>query len=352
MDRIDGPGPGRVVVALLLGFLLLWGGRDRELSAQLPPDGPPVFANGIFSSEPSSTEGALTLLLPIGARAVSMGRAVTASSGHESAFWNPAGLARIDQGRFVVFRGNHLAGEATALSLILVRQPLGTLTLSYHLLDLGDQDLRDKDGNVIGSFSSRDHLAIASFATRILPTLDGGINFKVYQTRFTCRGQCTDAGITGTAYALDAGVLAEPLGSMPLRIGAMVAHVGTDLQIINVEQADPLPSRARVAASYEVLNHFLQREDMQIWATAELEDQIRDLGSPVLALGAEFVAGQVDQLMVRAGYGQGQSGQPAGMAVGLGIKYQQFEVAIGKSLSGTNLSDQAEPVQVTFGVIF
>ena len=316
-----------------------------------PPGGLAAYAAGIFSAEPSSTEGGLTLLLPIGARAVGLGRAVTASQGSESAFWNPAGLARIDKGRFVVLRGNHLAGEATAFSLILARQPLGTLTFSYQLLDLGDQDFRDKDGNVLGTVSFRDHLGVASFATQVLSWLDTGVNFKVFQTRATCRGQCTDSGVTGTTYFLDAGVLAYPMGDVPFRLGLMVAHAGPDLQLINVEQADPLPTRLRVAGTYEFLHHLLDRDDMEIWATAELEDRLRELGSPVLYLGAEFAAGQGDQIFARAGYGQGQTGQPAGMAVGLGIRYQQFEIGIGKALSSGGLDD-SEPVQITFGVIF
>jgi hypothetical protein len=338
-----------VVTGVTLGFSNAHG---QGTGPGNPPGGFGVYAGGIFSAEPSSTEGALTLLLPMGARAVAMGRAVTASQGNESAFWNPAGLARIEHGRFVVLRGNSLAGEATAFSLILARQPLGTLTISYQLLDLGDQDYLDKDGNVLGTVSFRDHLGIVSFASQILPWLDTGLNFKVFQTRASCQGQCTTSGPTGTTYLLDAGLLAFPLPSQTLRLGLMVAHAGPDLQLINVEQADPPPTRLRVAAAYEFLNHFLEREALQLWATMEIEDRVRELGSPVLYLGAEFVAGEADQIFVRAGYGQGQTGQPAGIAVGLGIKYQQFEIGIGKALSATSLVDDSEPVHVTFGVIF
>lgn len=317
-----------------------------------PPGSIPAYAAGIFSADPSSTEGGLTLLLPMGARAVAMGRAVTAFRGNESAFWNPAGLARIEEGRFVVLRGDHLAGEATAFSLVLARQPLGTLTFSYQLLDLGDQDFRDRDGNVLGTVSFRDHLGIVSFATQLLSWLDTGLNFKVFQTRANCRGQCTESGVTGTTYFLDAGLLAVPMPAVPLRLGLVLAHVGPDLQLINVEQADPLPTRLRAAAAYEFLHHFLARDDMEIWATAELEDRVRELGSPVLYLGGEFSAGQGDQIFLRAGYGQGQTGQPAGMAVGIGIRYQQFEIGIGKSLSGGSIAGDSEPVHISFGVTF
>ncbi len=346
---------------LMIGFGLLGMAcpvlGTQELHAQGPRTGfPPgsigAYAASIFSAEPTTTEGAATILLPTGARAVGMGRAVTAFRGSESAFWNPAGLARIQEGRFVVFRGSPLAGDATAFSLLLTKQPLGVLGISYQLLDLGDQDLTDKDNNILGTVSFRDHLGIVSFATQILSWLDAGVNFKVFSTRATCRGQCSSSGVSGTTYLLDLGLQAEPFSTLPLRLGAMVAHAGPDLQVINVEQADPVPTRVRLAAAYEVLRYFTDLPSLDLWVTAELEDRVQDLGEPVLYLGSEFSAGETDQVFIRAGYGQGQTGQPAGVAVGLGLKYQQFEVGIAKALSSTSLSDQTEPVHITFGVLF
>ena len=85
----------------------------------------------------------------------------------------------MEGGSFVVYRGNDLAGEATGFSVILGKQPLGTIGISYQLLDLGDIDSRDGEGNYLGSISFRDHLAIISFGLQVLPRLDTGINFKV-----------------------------------------------------------------------------------------------------------------------------------------------------------------------------
>lgn len=341
---------------LLLALLPLLSPLDHA-SAQDAGDEPGrprlmAYAAGIFTAEPSSTEGALTLLLPIGAKGVGMGRAVTASSGAESVFWNPAGIARLDGGGFYVYRGKHLAGEATGVSLILSRPPLGSLGVSYQLLDLGEQDLRDFEGNYLGSVSFRDHLAIVTFGLQLLPRLDAGLNFKVFQSRITCRGQCTDAGVTGTAYALDAGLLGEPFPSIPLRIGFLLAHVGPNLQLINVEQADPLPTRVRAAVSYETLRHFTDLPGVEFWVTAEMEDQWRDLGSPILFFGGEFVAGEDDLFFLRAGYGQQQSGDAAGASVGLGIRYEQFDLGVAKRVSGSSLTGESEPVHISFGVVF
>jgi len=340
----------------LLSLLSLWTGAEgawaQGSSGGRPPEGLATYAAGLFTAEPSSTEGALTLLLPTGARGIGMGRAVTASRGAESVFWNPAGLARLEEGSFFVYRGNNLAGEATGFSLVLARQPLGVLGISYQLLDLGGQELKDEDNNVVGSFSVRDHLAIVSFGTQILPGLDTGMNFKIFQSRYTCRGQCTDAGVTGTTYALDAGLQAQPFPNTPLLLGVLLAHIGPNLQLINVEQADPLPTRLRVAVSYEALRHFTDIPDVELWITAELEDRWRELGDPILYLGGELTAGEGDLIFVRAGYGQQELGQSAGASVGLGLRYERFGLGVAKRLSGSSVTGESDPVHISFGVVF
>jgi hypothetical protein len=277
---------------------------------------------------------------------------MSTTSGPESVFWNPAGLAKFEGGGFFVYRGNHLAGDATGFSLVLSRQPLGTAGLSYQLLDLGGQDLKDADNNVIGSFSVRDHLAIVSLGMQILPRLEGGLNFKIFQSRYTCRGQCFDAGATGTTYALDAGIQSQPLENVPIRFGLLLAHIGPSLQLINSEQADPLPSRLRGAVSYEVLNHFSDVPDVELWVTAEVEDRWRELGNPNLYMGGELVAGEGGLFLIRAGYGQQELGQSPGASVGLGLRYERFELGLAKRFSSSSVDGNPEPVHISFGVVF
>ena len=301
----------------------------------------------------SSTEGALFLLLPVGAKAVGVGRAMTALQGAESVWWNPAGLAEVSDGRFLVYRGDHpVAGEATAASLVLTHAALGALGLSYQLLDVGTQDVTDDTGNVIGTLTGRNHLGVVTLATRFWDRLNAGLNFKVVQARFTCRGQCTDAGVTATTFAVDAGAQLGPVAGLPLRLGAMLAHMGSDFQIVNEEQADPLPTRVRVAAAYEVLGHFVETEELGLALTVELEDRWRDPGSPATYVGAEFSAGSGDVLYVRAGYVFGAQQQVDGAAVGVGLHYERFDLGLAKSLATSALQSESEPVHISFGFVF
>lgn len=300
----------------------------------------------------SSTEAALFLLLPVGAQGVSMGRAMTAMQGPESSFWNPAGLVGVSESRAVLFRGDHLVGAATAFSVLAARPGLGTVGASYFLLDIGDQDLTDRDGNVLGKVSVRNHLGVASAAARVFSRLDAGVNFKVVQFRLSCRGICPDAGTTATTYAVDAGLQWMPTAEFPLRFGAMVAHVGPELQVLNAEQADPLPARVRVAASYDVLASVLEGRAVQGWVNLEVQDRLRDPGSLSVFLGSELAAGLDDALYLRTGYVIGDLDQEEGARVGLGLRFQQFELAIAKSLAVSTLTGETEPVHVTLSIVF
>jgi hypothetical protein len=281
---------------------------------------------------------------------------MTAVEGSEGAFWNPAGLASMDRSLFVVFRGEQVAGTATALSGLFTRPGLGTAGASYLLLDVGDQEITDTSGNVLGTYSVRNHLGVVSGAARLTDALSAGVSFKVVQFRLTCRGtMCPDRGTTATTYAFDAGLQGRALEW--LRLGAMVAHVGPRLQVLNAEQADPLPARLRIAASYDVVHFFTDNDDFRGWLAVEVQDRLRDPGVPSLYLGMELTAGTTDALYLRAGYvlsdlaDRLQAADPEdGARVGLGIQYGRLGMSIAKSLAVSTLTGETEPVHVTLSI--
>lgn len=323
---------------LLLGLLLLtlpW----NALEAQQAP-------------EATAREGALFLLLPVGAQGVAMGRAMSALPTQEGAFWNPAGLAWTEGSRALLYRGEHVAGEATAVSVLFQRSGVGTAGLSYQLLDVGDQDLTDEQGQVRGSISVRSHQAVASFAAPIFSRLATGLNFKVVQFRVGCRGECREQTVTATTYAVDVGVQAIPFDGLPLRLAAMVAHMGPRLQVDNAGQADPLPTRVRLSAAYEVLGRLAEGGVIRLWLTAEGEDRPGDPGSPSIYFGSELSAGDEDLVYVRGGYVLGELDQPDGAAVGVGVRYERLELGIARSLGRPGIGGGSEPVHITLGFLF
>lgn len=319
-----------------------------------PPNGP--LAQSGFQTQPrasSAEEGALFLLLPSGAQGVALGRAMTAISSSESAFWNPAGLANLQESRLLLFRGEHLAGEATGFSAILSGDRRGALGISYQLLDVGTQDLTDPDRNVVGSISVRSHQALLSGGIKVGGRSRVGANVKSIQYRVSCRGQCPDGTVSATSYAVDLGVQSQPFRSIPLELGLMVAHLGGDFQVAQSEQADPLPARIRLGAAYDVLDAFVE-ENLSMRVLTEVEDRLWDPGTISLFLGTEFLAsaGAVDEVSVRGGYVFGNRNQTDGAGVGFGARYERFEFGIARSLARGGPTSGNEPVHFTLGFLF
>lgn len=298
----------------------------------------------------AESEGALFLLLPLGAQATGVARAMTALSGPESVWWNPAGVVPVEENSLFLFRSEDFSGEATAVSVLGSRPGLGTAAVSYLLFDFGDVELRDDQGNFLGNVTFRNHLGVLTAGTSVVDGLDVGANLKVIQTRVACRGQCTDAGVTSTTYAFDFGAQWKP--SQSLVLAGTLAHLGPRLKVFNEEQADPLPSRVRLAAAYEVFHHFVSRADVRAQVVLEFEDRLRDPGSPATYVGTEVVAGDDPGLSLRAGYAFGAELQVDGVGVGVGLRFENFDVGIAKSLSSTSLGNDTEPVQISFGFLF
>lgn len=325
----------RIILGTLLALAL-----PIHVEAQDPP------------AEASPPEGALFLLLPVGAEGVSLGRAMTAVASAESVFWNPAGISRLTQSELLVMRGDPLAGESTALSWLIARQPYGVLGLSYHLLDGGEQSLVDDQGNVRGAFSIRSHVGVVSVATTVASWLDVGLNMKVVRFNLNCRGQCDDSGVQSSGWAGDIGFQSQPLEDIPLRFGAMVAHFGPRFQVVNAAQADPLPTRIRLSAAYEVIRHFTAPEDLALWIRVEVEDRWRRPGkSPSFYVGTEFVAGTDDVIFLRASRSSGEINESAENAIGVGLRHERFELSLARSFTSSIVED-SEPVYVSFGVRF
>ena len=313
-----------------------------------------LAAGGVEAQEVAdggdTQEGALFLLLPVGAQGVGLGRAMTALRSEEGAFWNPAGIAEEPDRRALLYRGDQLAGAATAASFLVPWRRVGTFGLSYLLLDIGDQDLRDPAGNDLGSISVRNHLGIASFATSLPWGIHAGVNLKFIQFRVGCRGQCTDQEATNSAYGVDVGVQAQPFSTIPLRFGWMLAHAGTEFESSNEEQSLPLPTRVRFALAYQVLHRAVEEEVMDLWATVEAEDRARDPGSPSIYVGLNFSA--ADLFFVRAGYVGGQLDQTDGATVGLGLRVDRFDLNLAQSLTRSMVTGESQPIHVALGVAF
>lgn len=237
-----------------------------------------------------AVECCLVLLLPVGARAVSLGGTLAARPSLDAVFANPAGLVGVDDDHFVVHHATSVAGQANAFSLLLATDGLGTFGVSYQLFDFGEIEMTDEQGTRTGTLSLRDHLFVASYGTHLIGGIVGGVNYKVYHSRIGCRGACGGQQVAATTHALDLGMQYHPSWFPSLRVGAAVTNAGFALQVVNAEQADPLPTRATMGIAFDVLRHVRADSTVALWLAVELEDRWASPGNPVASVGAELSA--------------------------------------------------------------
>src|SRR3954463_2446281 len=112
---------------------------------------------------PAGSEGSLFLLLPTGAQAVGMGQAMVAGKpGSEGIWWNPASIAGEEKRELAIHHSKTVAGVGDALSFVLPTRSRGTGALSINILNIGEQQVTDNTGTVIGVILPRDVVFAAS----------------------------------------------------------------------------------------------------------------------------------------------------------------------------------------------
>lgn len=269
----------------------------------------------------AAEEGALFLLVPVGARATALGQAAVADgASSEAAFWNPAGLAHLTQSEFAVHYARTFVSNNTAVSGYVTASRVGVFGAAAYLVDLGTQSASGIGGPT-GSFSTKNIELLASYATPLTRDLLFGVNYKLIQHRQECSGDC---GVLfqptiGTTHAVDVGAQ-YALGSRDdLTIGVALQHAGFKLQLKNRDQADPLPTRVQVGFQYRV--HLPTPEGVQQGLDArllvDLQDAWGSYSSPDARVGVEVGVGETVRL--RSGYAFLDSGS-GGPSVGIGIR--------------------------------
>src|SRR6267378_7782583 len=277
----------------------------------------------LSAQEPPLNAGALFLVFPVGAQAVGMGQTATAAAGRgEAAFWNPAGLAPLSDDEFALHSASLVAGHSNVLSAYFPSRGIGVIGGAVYLVDYGDLDRTDINGNTIARIAPRNFEFLASYATNLTGSFVLGINYKLVQFRVDCSGDCRDfpAG-TGATHALDIGGQFSVGPGGPLRIGVVLRNVGFRLQVNNQAQADPLPTRLAVGALYEMrlrpVTGGSLEQAFDVKVAADVDSPWGQAGQSETRIGLDI--GYQKFVRVRAGYAFVQDGL-SGPSVGLGIE--------------------------------
>ena len=288
-----------------------------------------------------ATEGALFLLLPVGARAVGMGQAVVADrGGGEAIWWNPAGLGRADSFEASIHHSQTVVATGDAVSMVMPFSLLGVFAVSADVLNFGEQQVTDPTGPV-GTLLPRAFAFVGTYATGIGPRVSAGVSYKIVQLRFDCTGVCPNLeSISARTSALDLGVQYEPTAAIPMTIGVALRNVGVRLQLKDSDQADPLPTRLHLGAVYR-LPRMEGFEDTEIRLAGDLVDRIQ-VNAPSARFGAELV--HQDRFFLRAGYVLEDGG---GAAIGAGVATAGLVIDIARVMGGYSAEAGEPPVHLS-----
>jgi len=299
--------------------------------------------------------GALFLVFPVGAQAVGMGQTATAAAGRgEAAFWNPAGLATMSDDEFALHSASLVAGRSNVLGAYFPARGIGVIGGAVYLVDYGDLDRTDINGNTIARIAPRNFEFLASYATNLTGSFVFGINYKVVQFRVDCSGDCRDfpAG-TGATHAVDVGGQFTVGPGGPLRIGVVLRNVGFRLQVNNQAQADPLPTRLAVGALYEMrlrpVTGGTLEQAFDVKLAADVDSPWGQAGQPETRIGLDI--GYQKLVRVRAGYAFVQDGL-SGPSVGLGLESGSLGVDLARSFLSSSDLQIENPTFFSFRVSF
>jgi hypothetical protein len=284
-----------------------------------------------------------------------MGQALTARTSIDGVFFNPASLATYGKDEFVIHFAHTFVGQNFAFSLVKDFGVAGTFGLTGVLVDLGDIERFDDNGNFLGvEPASEQHLHV-TYAPRITGGLRGGITGTLYHSY---------TGASATTLMFDAGLQYRVPKVPGLELGASIINAGLALQVINAEQRDPTPMRFRVGMAYELGHLVTEDKSVQAWVSTDMVSRPRIFGpgtastdtvrigssrAPAFNIGTELAFDQT--IFVRGGYAMsGDNLAKGGGGIGIGIRYTRYTIALGKSFGTTQ--QEGEPFQISFGITF
>ena len=316
-----------------------------------------LFALLLFARTParaqstSGTDAGVFLLLPAGAQAVGMGQAVVAAAGgSESVWWNPAGLARQEKRELAIHHSQTIAATGDVLAFVVPSKSRGTAALSVNILNPGEQQVTDDQGQPIGVILPRDLVFAATYARSFGEHVNAGLTYKVIQFRVDCSGQCATVGtFVNSSHAADAGFQYKLGKSSPLTLGIAVRNFGGKVKSGSSATKDALPTRTDAGFLYHVvaLDKFLK--DTKVNAAGSLIGTRGESGA-AFRVGADVV--YQDEIHFRAGYVGDNKNNDSSASLGFGIQSGHLVFDIARSFGGLSADAGQPPTYLSLRYLF
>ena len=211
---------------------------------------------GIFSRERAGTTGATFLKIEAGARPVAMGGAfVAVADDANTTYWNPAGLAQLEEREITAMHNEWLQGiryeflgYAHPIKSEKRVQGFGASVMALYTTGLEERTEETMEPE--GTFAAYDIALAGAYACKVSKALSIGANLKLIHQRIQDE--------TAWGGAIDIGLLYRFPGPRKrfsrdtLQLGFAVQNIGPKIKFI--KESDPLPLniKAGIAKTFDL----------------------------------------------------------------------------------------------------
>jgi hypothetical protein len=267
-----------------------------------------VFSAPIFAAG-GGTTAVPFLTMGVGARALAMGEAATATANDATAlYWNPAALLRMETQSATFMHAATLENSAYDYAAYGRTNGESAWGVGLQYFSAGDVDKTDNTGNNTGSLNPSD-IALTGGYARAVNGYGVGVSAKYVQSKLVD---------TAKTLAADAGVMTPDFWRKKLRFGASLANFGGKIKYD--QESAPLPMTLRGGMEVKPLKGLTGALDL----VAPKGEDIH------LALGGEYrlTMGYDLNLALRGGYNSRQSvgGNAEGLSAGVGFGWNKLTV--------------------------
>ncbi len=219
----------KIVTGIFI-FFVVTAGILTDIQAQLTSLNPVNVNN-----KKTGTAAAVELLIPVGGRGMALsGANIATTTGIDAMFWNPAGLARIENtAQGMVSSMSYIADINVNYGAVAIGfGSFGTVGMSVKSLGFGDIPLTTVDDpeGVAGRTFSPAYITVgATYAKRFTDAITAGINFKLISEqlhRVNGKGVAVDIGLQ---YDGVAGIKGVMMGVALKNMGPEVSFNGPGL---------------------------------------------------------------------------------------------------------------------------
>ena len=300
----------------------------------------------------SAAESATFLLVPVGARAVGMGGAVSASRGDiEGSLWNPASMAGLESGAVYLMGGPDFVGSVLVAGGVVA---LGDFRAGLTVLHYGHGtvEARDEANRPLGTVDPNEQAFVLSAAYPIARWLDVGAAGKALRINL-CSDVCGSSNYDQWGFAFDVGLVARLPGDENIRGGLLLRNLGGGIAFGD-GPSDPLPARVRLGLEMDLPGAISEDGawaggDLDLLLRFDVQETLSEFDDLDTHFGAELGFKQV--LLVRGGYALSSEGR-SGPTLGIGIRYKRLILDLGYGFNDFAGFDNGTPLQLSVGFGF